>query len=380
MYTESEFENLIKSVETEFSAHLAEVQKNFTLGADGSLAKSEDGGKKPPEKKEAGKEKPPGEAKPEGEKAPSEGKEAAPAAADAPAAPAAEGAPAAAPAEAQATPAQAAGAAGEGTCDYDAEDLAHMEKMYLTMSPGELKAHHDCIAKIAKCGGGAEAAPPAGPAGAPAPMAEQGVQKSELNAHGEKENPPQPTVKGANLDSDPKNGGIEGQEPANALGPKSPASKAAGVQMGKSEHARRNGGKIEDQAPANSPGAKSPASKAEGVQMHKSENAEVELAKAETAAANAKVETLQKSLDAVSAILTKMVERKVAPAGKAITSLDVVAKSEGSQEDKSLTKGEIDSKLLMKAQDPKLEKSDRDLINNFYLNSGSLNSISHLLK
>ena len=114
--------------------------------------------------------------------------------------------------------------------------------------------------------------------------------------------------------------------------------------------------------------------------MHKSENAELELAKAETAAANAKVETLQKSLDAVSAILTKMVEKKVAPQGKAITSLDVVAKSEGGQESKELTKSEIDAKLLKKCQDPKLEKSDRDLINNFYLNSGSLNSISHLLK
>jgi hypothetical protein len=114
--------------------------------------------------------------------------------------------------------------------------------------------------------------------------------------------------------------------------------------------------------------------------MQKSENAELELAKAETAQANAKVENLQKSLDAVSAILTKMVERKVAPQGKAITTLDVVAKSEGTQSGNSLTKAEVDAKLLKKCQDPKLEKSDRDLINNFYLNSGSLNSISHLLK
>lgn len=371
MYTETEFEKLIKSVETEFSAHLAEIKLSKSEAVtEGSLAKAEDGGKKfPPEKKEGE-----GEKKPEGEKAPApEGKEAAPAPAEG-----GEKAPGEAPAPAAAAPA-APGAEG-GAHDYDAEDLAHMEKMYMSMSPGELKAHHDCIAKIAKCGGASDGAAPAGPAGPTAPMGQPGIQKSELNAHGEKENPPQPTVKGANLDSDPANGGIEGQEPNNSPGAKSPASKADGVQMGKSEHARRNGGKIEEQAPHNSPGAKSPASKAEGVQMHKSENAELELAKAETAAANAKVENLQKSLDAVSAILTKLVEKKVAPQGKAITELGVIAKSEGSQDDKSLSKSEIDAKLLMKSQDSKTAQADRVLINKFYLDGGSLNSISHLLK
>jgi hypothetical protein len=75
-----------------------------------------------------------------------------------------------------------------------------------------------------------------------------------------------------------------------------------------------------------------------------------------------------------------LVEKKVAPQGKAITSLDVVAKSEGGQEEKTLSKGEIDTILSKKSQDPKLEKSDRDAINAFYLNGASINSISHLLK
>ncbi len=114
--------------------------------------------------------------------------------------------------------------------------------------------------------------------------------------------------------------------------------------------------------------------------MQKSENTEVELAKAETAAAVAKAENLQKSLDAVTQILTKLVEKKVAPQGKAITELGVIAKGEGFHEEKSLSKSEIEAKLLAKSQDPKLEKSDRDLINNFYLSGGSVNSISHLLK
>ena len=107
---------------------------------------------------------------------------------------------------------------------------------------------------------------------------------------------------------------------------------------------------------------------------------ELEILKSEVEAQKAKAEGLQKSLDAVSAFLTKLVEKKVAPQGKAITSLDVIAKSESTQEDKTLTKSEIDSKLLTKAQDPKLEKSDRALINAFYLDGASINSISHLLK
>ena len=110
------------------------------------------------------------------------------------------------------------------------------------------------------------------------------------------------------------------------------------------------------------------------------ENTEVELLKSESQAKDAKIDGLQKSLDAVSTFLTKLVEKRVAPAGKAILSLDVIAKSEGGSDEKTLSKGEIDAALIKKSQDPKLEKSDRDLINAYYLSSGSINSISHLLK
>jgi hypothetical protein len=322
MYTETEFEKLIKSVETEFSAHLAEIQSTGV-----SLAKAEDGGKKPPEKKEAGKEEkapeaPSGEKKPEGEAPPAaEGKEAPAPAAEAPTAAPGEAAP---PADAQAA---APGAEGH---DYDAEDLAHMQKMYMSMSKAELMAHHDAC-------------------------------RAALDAQGM---------------------GKCGDSPAEAA-PMAPAAPAAPA-FGKAEitsHDKANGGQIsKETVPHSVPGAKSPASKVEGVQMEKSENTELELAKAETAQANAKVENLQKSLDAVSAFLTKLVEKKVAPQGKAITTLDVIAKGEGASEEKTLTKSEIEAKLLAKSQDPKLEKSDRDLINKFYLDGGSLNSISHLLK
>jgi hypothetical protein len=45
-----------------------------------------------------------------------------------------------------------------------------------------------------------------------------GMGKSESASEVSDENKlsPKPTVKGSNLDSDPKNGGIEGQEPHNA--------------------------------------------------------------------------------------------------------------------------------------------------------------------
>jgi hypothetical protein len=109
-------------------------------------------------------------------------------------------------------------------------------------------------------------------------------------------------------------------------------------------------------------------------------NEEFQLIKTELETQKEKAESLQKSLDAVSAFLTKLVEKRVAPQGKAITSLEIITKSETVQEEKSLTKSEIDGVLTKKASDPSLAKSDRELINAYYLNGGSLTSISHLLK
>ena len=107
--------------------------------------------------------------------------------------------------------------------------------------------------------------------------------------------------------------------------------------------------------------------------MEKSENTEVDLLKSEN-------ETLKKNFEAVQEFLTKLV-KKTAPQGKAITSLDVIAKSEASAEDKSLTKGEIHEVLKAKSADPSLKKSDRDAINAFCLTGYvNVNSISHLLK
>jgi hypothetical protein len=348
-YNETQLTKLIEDVEKEFTAHLAKAEE----GLESPLAKAEDGEKKPfPPKKEGQKpeakeaehaegEKPAHEASQESHEAPAgkpEGHEAAPA---------------------EGNPAEGQPASGH---DYDEEDMAHMRQMYMSMSEPELKAHHDCIAELAKCGSGME------------------MGKSEI----EDENPElnsKPHDKGEPLFADKKDGGIEPQEPHNALGAKSPASNANGAKINKSEHDRRNGGKIEAQAPGKIPGAKAPASKSNEAAMEKSEGSpEVELLKSELGSVNAKYDDLKKNFDAVAAFLTKLVEKKAAPAAKAITSLDVIAKSENTEEEKPLTKSEIDSVLLKKAQSASTSKTDRDAINAYYLSGESLRSISHLLK
>lgn len=367
-YTETQLTKLIEDVEKEFTSHLAKAEE----AALAPLNKAEEGDKKPFEKKPEEKE---AEAKPE-----------APAAEGKPEAPAAEAKPEAEAPPAEGLPAADAAAAAPAPAghDYDEEDLHTLEKMYMSMSEGERKVHHDAIMKcaggMAKCGDMAGAAPSGDPGAQSADShSHPAVQKSELNAH--PENAPRPKDNAKALDSDPANGGIEGSEPHNSPGAKSPASDSNGAKINKAEAARRNGGKIEAQAPANSPGAKSPASKAEGVQMEQSEQGtEVDLIKAELSAKNAELETLKKNFDGVAAFLTELVKRKTAPAAKAITSLEVIAKSEGANEEVPLNKSEIDSKLLAKSQDSKTSKSDRDAINAYYLDNQDIKGISHLLK
>lgn len=108
---------------------------------------------------------------------------------------------------------------------------------------------------------------------------------------------------------------------------------------------------------------------------------ETELLKSEIAAKNSKINELNRTLEAVTQFVTKLVEKKGAPTGKAITQIDSIAKSEAVVETKDLSKKEITAKLSVKASDPKLEKSDREAINAYYA-SGQINltGISHLLK
>jgi NADH dehydrogenase/NADH:ubiquinone oxidoreductase subunit G len=92
-------------------------------------------------------------------------------------------------------------------------------------------------------------------------------------------------------------------------------------------------------------------------------------------------EELKKNLETLNDLVAKMFNKK-APTQKAITNASFIAKSEETETSgfnvSELSKSEITSKL--KALDyGKLSKSDKDAINNFYLENGSVNKIKHLI-
>lgn len=335
-YTEIELAKLIETVETEFTAHLSKAEAAHKT----ALAKSEE----PPKKEEKPSEKKPEDKKaPEADAKPADAK---PAEGAAPAAPAADAAPAAAaPADAAAPGAAPAAAAGHG---YDDEDMAHMDKMYASMSREELMAHHDSVKRALDA---QSAAAPAPAAAAPAPAAAAPVDKGMIKTEIKDENPV--------LNSKPTDKGNETN----------------------TEYNKNSGGKQSSTGePNGSPGAKSPASKAEGVQMEKSEK-EFDLIKGELEAEKAKSAELKKNFDAVQEFLTKFVGKITAPKAKAITEVAALAKNEGAADAPQFSKSEITQKLLAKSSDPKLEKSDRAAINEFYATGQvNVNSISHLLK
>ena len=209
--------------------------------------------------------------------------------------------------------------AKEGQADedhgYDDEDMGHMHSMYSSMSRGELKAHHDAVRKAMDGHGLAKC--------------EDGMSKAEM------------------LDA---------------------AKDAEGY--------RPNGGPKDGEAAK----AKTPA--AGGAQaLEKSEKdiviAEVSLLKSELETVKAENEKSKKEVEAVTAFLAKFVEKTV-PAGKAIMSLDVIAKTESSSNEKSLSKAEINAKLLAKSKDNATSQPDRNAINSYYF-SKNVESIRHLL-
>ena len=196
---------------------------------------------------------------------------------------------------------------------YDDEDMQHMHSMYSSMSRGELKAHHDAVRKCMDGHGLAKC--------------EDGMAKAE-------------TLDGAK--------DAEGYRP--------------------------NGGPKDGEAKSESKGPAKTGAQA----LEKSEpSTEVSLLKSELEAAKAESKASKEEVAAVTAFLTKFVE-KTAPAGKAITSLDIIAKTEGSQNEKPLSKGEIDAKLLAKSKDHATSQSDRNAINSYYF-SKNIESVRHLL-
>ena len=271
MYTEKELLELVKTVETTFSAHLD------------SLAKSEEESDKKDEPKDEAKpehkdedekeehsEEPKSEAKEEKPEPKEEGKEEREEE----------------PKEGHEDPKEEGheepkAESSEEDHGYDEEDMKHMGDMYGSMSKPELKAHHDCIRKcmdgmgLAKC--------------------EDGMAKSE---------------------------------------------KDAAIELPK------------------------------GV--------ESDLLKSELSAEKAKSEELKKNLDAVVESLAKFVS-KTAPAGKSITSTDIIAKSEVAKKEINLSKSEITSVLAKKASNPALSAEDKQAINDYYFGSKNIEKVRHLL-
>lgn len=114
---------------------------------------------------------------------------------------------------------------------------------------------------------------------------------------------------------------------------------------------------------------------------------ETKLLKSEIETLKSEKEKLEKSFKDLTAKLVEFVKGAKAPKQKAITKLEYVAKSEEdkvqteSTEDVSkLDKSEVSKRLTAKIRSGKLEKAEREKINEFY-QSGSKNieSIRHLL-
>ena len=115
---------------------------------------------------------------------------------------------------------------------------------------------------------------------------------------------------------------------------------------------------------------------------------ETKLLKSEIESLKSEKEKLEKSFKDLTAKLIEFVKGSKAPKQKAITKLEYVAKSEDEQktdtkntEDVSkLDKAEVSKRLTAKIRSGKLEKAEREKINEFY-QSGSKNieSIRHLL-
>lgn len=92
---------------------------------------------------------------------------------------------------------------------------------------------------------------------------------------------------------------------------------------------------------------------------------------------------LKKNIGELTAALDGFLKGK-GPVRKAITSIEIVKKSEtesgNKPEAKELSKSEIKAKLTQKASDPSLSKSDRAAINKYCMVEGtSLDTVKHLL-
>lgn len=142
MFTDIELQKVLENVEKEFNTHLAKAEEEAEKLAKAEAEPKDKEEKKPEakeeDKKPEGAEKKPEEKQPEGEHKP-EAKEGQPPAE----AHGEEKKPEGEPPHADASPEGKPEVQSDEGHGYDDEDMQHMQKMYMSMSKAELKAHHD---------------------------------------------------------------------------------------------------------------------------------------------------------------------------------------------------------------------------------------------
>jgi hypothetical protein len=139
---------------------------------------------------------------------------------------------------------------------------------------------------------------------------------------------------------------------------------------------RMGGGQGAEQAPEQAAPEQTPPPEAAPQQSAPPQSAPA-MKSEELSKAEAKIEELSKSLTEVLDMVTKLASQ---PRPKAITEISQLSKSEVAQD--KLTKDQVESKLLQKAKDQALMKSDRALIVRYFTpnNTVKFEEIAHLLK
>lgn len=333
-YSNEELNALVAEFSAEFDALVkAEVAKTGqTLAKSEPLAKEEGGDDKEPKK-----DGPPSDSGSDSGGSDSGGGDAPPApdaSASAPAAPAPD-----ASASAPASPAPDASASADPAAQAAGSDpMAALTQAYAQLSPDELAMHFQALKQVlmTQQAGSMGGAPGAGaaPAGAD-PMA-----------------------------------GSAGAPPAAAPAPAGPGAGAPPPAAGGAPGA-------DAVAPLAGEGSK-PVDPAAMMALKSEHDKAMTLVKSERDAQAAKVAELEKSL----AKLTETLEKVVAqPIRKSVTGKDMIDEvlSHEKPEPKKLTKAEITAKLLKAARDTATKPADRELINNYYKGTASVDALAHLL-
>jgi hypothetical protein len=159
-------------------------------------------------------------------------------------------------------------------------------------------------------------------------------------------------------------GAPEGMAPPAQAGAMPPPEQSAGMPAMKSEKSVSASAEKSPKMPVKKEESSMEASKSP-VKKEESSKAEHSISKSEFEAVEAKLDMALKAVE----FLTR-------PMRKAVTEFAVAE----TKAPTSLTKGEVTAKLKEVTSSPKLQKSDRQLINGFYDGRVSLDQIAHLLK